>query len=301
MPIYQTTKHFIMSWPASTIIDVVFIPIYVVLAFMSLFNVIFHGAGKTFGFIYLLIFSVIRLVANILLVYSYNTHYKNANVLEWGYILQGLGYSFLISATLAFLSRASKDDDVNSLWSTHNANVQNELGKKKMTLSRVLYLANLIALILLITGYTDSNNIFPTSTNGVSSSGNGELNAKAKIGDLVFLALTVVIGLLSLLKIRSTPANTEPRIVLSFMLIALVPMLVRIVYVTIESFTKHPFQRNLAGKVILEYITEVVAVTTYGLMGLLLRRFLTGQPDIEINEVSQKDIDASHNHHQTSV
>lgn len=43
--------------PTSVIVDIVFVPIYVVLAFASILNVIKHGRGKTAGFIYLVIFS----------------------------------------------------------------------------------------------------------------------------------------------------------------------------------------------------------------------------------------------------
>lgn len=226
--------------------------------------------------------SLARLVGNILLVYSYHDHYKSTDTVEWGYILQGLGYSFLVSATLGFYGRATTDGStmlaasmmpsgiVSSILNARAGNNQ-QTAQAKPPLQKLLHLVNFAALILLITGYTDSDDLFASLTS--TSSGTATLNVKAKIGDVVFLGLTVFLALLTAFKLmKKSQQTSEQNTILKFIAAALPFMTVRVVYVAYQSFTKDPFRRNLAVKVVLQFTMEVIINVVYCIMGFVINR-----------------------------
>ncbi|UZJ53790.1 hypothetical protein CBS101457_003110 [Exobasidium rhododendri] len=263
-----------MTWPATVLVDAVFIPIYAILLLMSLFNVIRHGHGRAAGYIFLVIFSLVRLAGNIMLVVAYNQKYDNFYVIEWGFILQSLGYTFFLSATLAFYQRAKNPTSADG--------VKEKLFKSP---ARLLGLASIVGLVLLITGYTASPGIFPNSSGATDP--NATLDIKAKIGDCIFCAITIIIALLTVTSIRNPPSNVS-RTIFLFILLALPFMAVRIGYVTYQSFPKDPLDRTLWSKIVFDYITEVIVVLTYFILGFAMRK--TSTTDVEtIQEYSSSD------------
>ncbi|UZJ55602.1 hypothetical protein CBS101457_004922 [Exobasidium rhododendri] len=262
-----------MSWPSTVITDAVFIPIYIILLGLSLFNVFRHGHGKASGFVFLAIFCVSRMIGNILLVDAYDNNYKSLEVVKWGYILQGLGYSFFISATAAFYTRARDPD------STITQDIANlRKGIRGMTVAKAIHLVNIIALILLVTGYTDSDGIFPTS--GSAASTKTTLNIKAKIGYVIYVVLTVVLAGLVIALARQEPSR-ETKFIIIACLAALPFMMSRSVYVTYQGFSQHPFQRTLWVKIVFEYIPEVFVIVIYSVLGFKLTK-LVQRSDVEM-------------------
>lgn len=194
-----------MTWPANVVVSAVFIPIYIVLFAGSLFNVFKHGHGKALGFISLAVFSFgesmprvmdsvsftlisnslfvslfkVRTIGDILLVAAYKKTYDITNVVEWGYILQSLGYTFFLSATLDFYQRAKYPDT--AMIPSVTKGIRGILANPSPP--KILQLITTIGFILLIVGYTDSDGIFPFSTSGTSTTSDATLNVKAKIGD----------------------------------------------------------------------------------------------------------------------
>ncbi|PWN87474.1 hypothetical protein FA10DRAFT_216909, partial [Acaromyces ingoldii] len=242
-----------MTWPATVIVDVVFIPIYLLLLAFSIFNVVKHGTGKVFGFISICIFSAVRLVGNSLLVYVYNDHYRHQNAATWGFILQALGYSFLVNATLALYKRAAI---------IGNPTKAAQLRGKPLDMDRILHLVTLGALILLITGYNDSDVFSNSSSSSMPSSPSStSLDGKAKAGDLIYVGLTVFIAVLCSYRLffRGSKGD-EPRTILSFILGALPFMLCRAVYAAVKAFSDDALQGSLWAKVVFDYIAEVIVV-----------------------------------------
>jgi hypothetical protein len=100
-----------MIWYDSEVIDPVFAVIFLILFFFNLYNVIKHGYQKKSAWIGLLIFDVVRIVGNIILLVGYleakkanaSTNTKTIKDLYTaGFILQGIGYSFLFGSFLRF-------------------------------------------------------------------------------------------------------------------------------------------------------------------------------------------------------
>lgn len=66
--------------PTSIVIDIVFIPVFVILAIAAVVDVLRHGRGKVAGFIQLLIFCLTRLVGNALLAGACVSHSTNTGL-----------------------------------------------------------------------------------------------------------------------------------------------------------------------------------------------------------------------------
>ncbi|UZJ53120.1 hypothetical protein CBS101457_002440 [Exobasidium rhododendri] len=226
---------------------------------MSFFNVLKHGLGRATGFIFLVIFSVVRLAGNVLLVIAYKQNYDNATIVEWGYILQSLGYTFFLSATLAFYQRAKSPPSLNTSGGA---------ASKLKSPAGILGLASTIGLILLIVGYTDSTGIFPNSSG--TTDPNATLNVKAKIGDCIFCGVTLIIALLTVTSIGSSQ-TWEAKKIFQFILLALPFMAVRVAYVTYQSFSKHPLDRTLWIKIAFDYVMEVFVILIYFILGFATR------------------------------
>lgn len=183
-----------------------------------------------------------------MLVYEYYQHYTNETVTTWGYILQGLGYSFLNSAVLAFAATAyGKQVD--------GGGVIGDFSKRKPIMLRLLHLVNIGGLVLLIIGYTDSSSIF---TSGSSQS----IDPKAKTGNLILGGVTLALFIFCLaLYVRSSRAKACRHILIRT-LIAMVPfMAIRIVYGIWRTFQAHFISAGgIWLRFALEYLPEVAAV-----------------------------------------
>lgn len=206
-----------------------------------------------------------RCAGNVLLVIAYKQNYDNTNIAEWGYICQGLGYTFFIQATLSFYSRAKNPET--ALIPSVGKGLRGFAANPSP--AKALHLITFIGLILLITGYTDSTGIFPTSTSPSDST--ASLNIKAKIGDCIFVGVTIVIAGMTLHAIKDSQTTASRRL-FQYILLALPFMAVRVVYVTYESFTKDPFHRTLWVKVVFDYTMEVFVVVVYFVLGFVIDR-----------------------------
>lgn len=232
-------------------------------------------------------FFKVRTVGDILLVAAYKENYDNTDVVEWGYILQGLGYTFLLSATLAFYQRA-KDPDA-AMTPKLSKGIRGILADPSPP--KILHLITTIGFILLIIGYTDSDGIFPTSTNGTSTTQTATLDVKAKIGDCIFVFVTIAIAFLTIISIRSAQ-TTEARRIYQFILLALPFMAARMVYITYESFTKDPFHRTLWVKIVFQFIMEIAVVVIYFVLGFVIDK-ISSSRDIEAGTGRSPNYDSS--------
>lgn len=254
-----------MTWPSSVIVDAVFLPVYALLGILVIFDIFRQPKGQRATFIYLTIFCVIRLVANALLIWAYYDDYKNKSVLVWGYILQGLGYSFLISATLGLITRGLDPWD-------EAADVKEMVvgTSRKQRAPKLLNIANIVALVLLIVGYQYSIDAFP-GVGGDSSTG-GSLNGLVKAGDAIYIVLTPIMFLFAAVALARADASEE-QMIFCTVLGALVFMAVRAAYVAYLVFTDRIFTAPFIPKLLLQYVAEVIPVFMYGVLGVVLTRY----------------------------
>lgn len=263
-----------MTWPTSTIINAVFIPLYTLTLLLNLSNVIKHGRGKTVGFISLLLFSLLHLIGNIMLVYSYKSHYKNINITVWGYILQSIGLSFLLSASLAFYARA-------------RSYFENAEGKHRTNrITKLLNLVNIAALICIITGYTSVD-----VTNAEGEVVNPKLPIQTKVGAVLYVALMVIIALMAAFGLRQAQEG-ESKVIRLAVLAAVPFLIVRsgwAVYTTMEGTILTP--KNIWVKLVLQYVMEFVALMIYTGLGFMMAKLgREGKKDFDVEEVSNASL-----------
>lgn len=78
--------------------------VYIPVALCAIFVVIRHGFHRQLGWIYLVIFSGIRISGSVMEILS-TKNPDNANDKEWATILQSVGLSPLLLSTLGLLKR----------------------------------------------------------------------------------------------------------------------------------------------------------------------------------------------------
>lgn len=78
--------------------------VYIPTALLTIWVVFRHGAHKQLGWIYLAIFSIIRIAGSVLEILSVKNP-SNASDQEWALILQSIGLSPLLLSTLGILKR----------------------------------------------------------------------------------------------------------------------------------------------------------------------------------------------------
>lgn len=254
-----------MTWPTSVIIDTVFIPLYVLTLGANLRNVVHHGRSRSASFVSLLLVSLLHLVGNVLLVVEYNQHNASIQVASWGYTLQSVGLSFVVSACLAFYSRA-----------------HTELHGQEPLTARIVRLGNLVnlaALICVITGYTSASF---TDAQGHALD-KVHLPAQAKVGAALYVVLVVAVLALVLFGLRGARGRTEAATVKFALLVATPLMLVRAAWsiytVQAGSIVK---PNNIWAKLVLQFITEFVALSVLTALGLLISK---AKPAFDIEHV----------------
>lgn len=211
----------------------------------------------------------VRLAGNVLLVVAYKENYDDSTVIEWGYILQNLGYTFFLSATLSFYQRAKDPTPIGS---------PSAPTKKLRSPAGALGLLSTVGLVLLIIGYTDSTGLFPSSSGPADP--NATLDVKARIGDIIFCVVTLAIALLTVTSIGNSQTMESKRI-FQFIILALPFMAIRVGYVTYESFTKHPLQRTLWAKIVFEYVMEIIVVIIYFVLGFATKKVAAGDMEMK--------------------
>jgi len=98
-----------MTVSTNETIDIVFIAVFVILLPLNAFNLYKHSLQKKAAYIFLIIFDLVRIVGNILLVAGYESSKGNnvnintiTNLFTGGYVMQGLGFGFLLSSSMSF-------------------------------------------------------------------------------------------------------------------------------------------------------------------------------------------------------
>jgi hypothetical protein len=155
----------------------------------------------------------------------------------------------------------------------------------KHHLQTILNLINTVALILLIVGYVNSDNLF-----SLPADPNAKLDTLAKVGDILFLLITAVLAAITIKSIVGGKRQTdETRPILVTIMVALPFMLIRAIFVTVQAFETNPFGHSIALRAVFQYSAEAVVNTIFTIMGLLLLRHTASQQDVESSTDGQDD------------
>lgn len=251
--------------PACTVVSIIFTPLYLILAILALIGVA-QNKGRRRAFILLTIFGVCRAVGEILLIYAHYSKTTSTGVYQAGYILHGLGYSFLLSSALSFYQRVIPTPEGLTLR------------QKLMRLDNLVQYTILVALILVITGYNDSTALSDPAKLSGAMGGNGsgkiDLDNKVEIGNVIFMISTIGLGVLLLHTIlqrsrgsypgaqdETMQARAEAKVLLGTSACTIPFLLLRSIYTAIASLSSHPLGFNVASQAICSYLMDVVAAS----------------------------------------
>lgn len=245
-----------MTLPHSVLVDEIFIGVYAVTLVATLICGFRRGFSGAAGFFSLVLFSGVRLASNIMLTDQYYKHYSDASVVEWGYILHGIGYSLFVTSILSLL--AIVHANANGLGDATTK------GYKRPWALRLVHLVNVGALVLLITGYSKSSDVFDATSSNV------ELNSEAHIGDIIYCGITLVLFAYAAVLVPKTSGSDAQ--VLARVFVALFFMAIRCGYATWHTYQVPFLGVNLWVKLGLDYIPEVLVVLTLVTIAFVKRR-----------------------------
>ncbi|GAC92581.1 hypothetical protein PHSY_000135 [Pseudozyma hubeiensis SY62] len=244
----------IMTYSTATIINIAFIPLYLPLFVLNILNLVHHRPIRTSGYLPLLIVTVLHLVGNTILVVDYTRSIRSVNLTVWGFILQSIGLSPMISAVLAFY-----------------ANARDLMGqgteRSEKTIGRVLNLINLAAMICIITGYT--NTTF-TDSKGILLS-HPTLPIQTKIGSILYILLTATLLAITTFGLNSDTKRT--RTIRCALFISTPLMIVRSAFAAYTTFSGSILVvKSIWAKLVLQYVSEFVALAVLTCLGLVIKR-----------------------------
>ncbi|KAI2840035.1 hypothetical protein CBS12448_10649 [Aspergillus niger] len=264
--------------------------VYIPISLVTLFVVLRHGFHRQLGWIYLFIFSGVRIAGAVMEILS-ETHPDNTTDLEWAIILQSVGLSPLLLSSLGLLKRVS-DEICDHAPSTQGSRVTMVLqklssfssvaaklkgfyNKKETAISgrskvvQLLHIPALIALILSIIGGLDQY----SSDTSEHSGGKTE----TRVGIILFLAIYIVLCILWSTTVKDLPrmAPSQKRIV-GVVLIALPLIACRLLYSLVADFSHDRRFSLVDGNVTIwlcmAIIEEFLVVLMYTVLGVFTPR-----------------------------
>ncbi|KAJ6119275.1 hypothetical protein N7523_003555 [Penicillium sp. IBT 18751x] len=264
--------------------------VYTPVALCALFVVFRHGFHKQLGWIYLVIFSGIRIGGSIMEILS-TKNPDNASDKEWATILQSVGLSPLLLSTLGLLKRITDETServpsdptsggnlilqgfaaysgiIGRLASIYTNKATATSRRSKII--QLIHIPALIALILAISGGTDQ------ASSNISDHQTGKTETRATI--ILFLVIYIAACFLWVITVRDLGrmASSQRRLFLGILL-ALPFIAVRLLYSLITDFANNPKFSFVDGDAAIQLgmatIEEFVVVLMYTVLGLITPR-----------------------------
>ncbi|CAI7630901.1 unnamed protein product [Penicillium glandicola] len=260
--------------------------IYIPTALLTIWVVLRHGFHRQLGWIYLSIFSGIRVGGAVMEILS-TKNPNNANDKEWAVILQSVGLSPLLLSTLGLLKRvfdeisqhvpSSPDSKQNIFLQTFasfgiTGRLMKIYSKRATATSRrsktvqLLHLPALIALILAISGGTDQ------ASSNISDHASGK--TKTRVAIILFLAIYLAACTLWTITVRDIGLMVSSQKRIFFCVLLALPFIaVRVLYSLIGDFGNHPQFSVVDGdtriQLVMATLEEFVVVLLYTILGLI--------------------------------
>lgn len=251
----------------------VYVPIFI----LTIIVVFRHGFQKQLGWIYLAIFCIVRVAGAGFKVESVH-HPTNSTDVEWAAILQSVGLSPLLMASLGLLKRMT--DEVSFHVPGPRGGSSNlplvGLGQKIISKrgtassrrSRIIQIAQLpttIALILCIVGGIDETH---TSASDISTG-----KKYIKIGIAIFLIVYLLLSALVIITMKDVGNAPRGEKRIYFAVLAALPFLaVRLLYSLLAAFSNNSTFSIQGGKPLVQFfmgiLEEFLIVVMYTLAGL---------------------------------
>jgi len=207
-----------------------------------------HGFGRSSGWVFTLVLCLVRIVGACCQLATY--HSESRSLLEAVIILDSIGISPLLLATLGLLSRSADSIGNTSSRIFHPLHF------------RLLQLFIALGLILCIVG----------GSNSYSSTGVYTPQTTTKAGEVLYVLAFIILVLIAavlVIKVRNTPSG-DRRLVWAVIL-AFPFILVRLIYSLISVFARNPRFSLVTGSVIIHVfmsvLEEMIVVIIYLAVG----------------------------------
>lgn len=193
-----------------------------------------HGFNRSSGWVFTLILCLIRIIGACCQLATY--HDQSSGLLETTLILDFVGISPLLLATLGLLSRCVDSLNMNTTTAFH------------MLQFRLTQLIIVLGLILSIVG----------GTNSISSNGTFTVQTTSKVGVILYIVGYVILALRTITIIPKFSSHSgEKRLALA-VIIALPFILVRIIYSLLAIFLHNHDFRAINGSVTIQVVMSVL-------------------------------------------
>ncbi|OIW24602.1 hypothetical protein CONLIGDRAFT_692019 [Coniochaeta ligniaria NRRL 30616] len=251
--------------------------VYIPTALLTVWVVFRHGVHKQLGWIYLAIFSGIRIAGSAMEIQSAHNPSDTTSE-EWALILQSVGLSPLLLSTLGLLKRVGR-------IYTKRATATS----RRSRAVQLLHIPALIGLILAISGGTDE------ASDNASDHAGGQ--TKVRVAVVLFLLIFLAALLLwavTLRDFRNMQAG-QTRIYLCVM-VAMPLIAVRLLYSLISNFGNSPQFSLIHGdeaiRLGMASVEEFLVVIMYTILGVFTPRFV-GVPEAN-GRGSVEEVDTSY-------
>ncbi|KAI9801425.1 MAG: hypothetical protein M1825_003405 [Sarcosagium campestre] len=214
-----------------------------------------HGFGRNSGWIFLVLFTLVRLVGSSTQLISISNRSKNVAITD--IICQSIGLSPLILVCVGLLSRAN-----DSSGNLHYKKIVPPI------IFRIISLLSLIGVILCIVGVTDSTG----SVNGNF----GKPAIQTKVGVMLFLlAWFVLCLLLGVITLHISKIELGERRLVLAVAVSIPFLFVRLIYSVLSVYSENEHFNPLTGsvtvKLFMAILEELVVILTCLAVGIMLR------------------------------
>ncbi|KAF4631596.1 hypothetical protein G7Y89_g6533 [Cudoniella acicularis] len=264
--------------------------IYIPALLTTILLLIRQGHARQLGWIYLLIFSFIRIAGSILELLHKSTP-SNTSYTEWSLILQSVGLSPLLLASLGILKRVidftsthvrSSPDSQSNIIVNHLSMKFGIIAKfagkasadaRRSRLIQLLQIPTTIALILCIVGGMDEASTSSTSASDIAE---GKTDTKWGIGIfIVIYVILCILAFISMFEVHKT-ARGEKRLLVA-VVIALPMIGSRLLWSVLCAFKGGDIFNIQDGSAVVQICManaeEVIVVLMYVLVGLTVQKY----------------------------
>lgn len=211
-----------------------------------------HGFGKSTGWYYLVVLSLLRLIGSSCTLYMQTQNDYSSGLVETAVITSSIGTAPLVLVLLGLIERI------------HAQMTQKSFQPRVFT---PIHLIGLAALIIAIVGGTDRSNSDP----GTQKTGRDLLEA----GSILFLVVYLAVALLTVLTaMRASYIPSTEKLLIIAGMAALPFVLVRIVYTIAVSFSNDPTSAfyykspSVWVTAFMQFAMEAIAIVLYSWAGL---------------------------------
>lgn len=254
-------------------ISIALIAIYTPAILVAIFLAFKHGFGRSAGWRYVIVFSLLRIVGSVLQIMTVSNP-TSIGLYTGAAVCQSIGVSPLLLTTLGLLGRVV--DSTPPEWR----------GFVTKPVLVVVQITVVVGLVFGIKGGIDAESQF--SETGQFSYGS---LSKASVALFIIVYVLTLVGAVGLFSPTINSGFPNEKRMLLAISASLPFLLVRIVYSCLSTFTTNPQFSQIDGNptilLVMALIMEMVTIFLYEVMGLLLRKTPPIESTVDVERIQR--------------